>query len=147
MVPAGTPISFQIAGDTGQWLPRTVADVRKDALDALSPDFDVITLAIVRTASLTDDPLNLYYWEWPYTATLDASPRSDYGDIRDVDQVVAHAFYLGAGQVPTVTAPGYGEPTDTNPESQPPGVTGLFRLAVVGLIAVAVIMFANTVRR
>jgi len=147
MISAGRTITFAVAGDTGQWVPRTVADVRKDVIDALSPSFDVITLMINRTGGFSDDPINLYYWEWPYTAELTARPRSDYGDIRDVDALVAHAFYLAGGQMPTVTATSEGEAPQDNAETEPPGIGSLIKWAVIGAIALAVIVVIERVPR
>lgn len=105
MVNAGAIITFTVQGTTGGYLPRSTAGVRTDVIDRLSPFFDVQDVSIV-ASSVLSDPLHSLS-NWPYVATVRASVRADYGDIRDVDSIVANAFDYAAGQVPTVTANGY----------------------------------------
>lgn len=138
MVNAGSVITFTVRGTTGQYSPRTVAGVRQDAINALTPFFDVTDVTI-ETQSFTSDPFN-YISNWPYTATVRLTTRVAYAGIRDIDSVVAHAFYEAAGDLPTVTGNGYeqGQGQDTTTGIS---LVTLAVLGIVALIAIAVIKF------
>lgn len=137
MIANGQTLSFTVNGTTGQWLPRTVAGVRQDAIDNLTPFFDVESVS-VNSPTFASDPIH-YIANWPFTAYVRATMRSDYGDVRDVDAIVAHAFYEATGEIPTVTA------DDEEPDQAPPSETTGFSLTtlavvlVIGLVALAVI--------
>lgn len=141
MVTAGETITFDVQGTTGQWVPRTVAGVRQDAINALSPFFDVESVS-VDSPSFLSDPIH-YVTNWPYRATVRATMRSDYGDVRDVDSIVAHAFYEAAGDLPTVTADHYEQgqgAASTTSGTSVLGVLGITgALIVVALVAIIII--------
>jgi len=128
---------FTVRGTTGEFFPRSVAYVKSHVIDQLSAFFDVQDVTL-ETSSFMQDPLGITLLEWPYSAQVRLTTRVDYGDIRDVDSLVAHAFYVGAGALPTVTADNeeQGQGTDTT--------TGLslqtvLVLGVVAFVAIAVV--------
>lgn len=136
MIAHGTAITFTVNGQAGFW-PESVASVRAQAIDGLTPFFDVADVSL-QTRGFIEDPVN-YVTEWPYTATVRATVRSDYGTIRDIDSIVAHAFYNATGNLPTVTAAGY-EAAQADPSSTT-GIsltTALILVAVVLALVVAV---------
>lgn len=139
MIRRGTEITFTVNGQAGQW-PRSVADVRSAVIDGLTPFFDVADVTIP-TPSFLSDPLD-YFINWPYTATVRVTVKADYAEPRDVDSIIAHAFYEAAGELPTVTAngleQGQGNPTPTKGLS----LTTALALVAAGLIALAVIKVA-----
>jgi hypothetical protein len=136
MIANGTTITFTVRGTTGDILPRTVANVRNDVIDRLTPFFDVASVDM-STSSILSDPLHSLS-DWPYTAKVHVTVRADYGDIRDVDSVIANAFYNAAGNLPTVTADGFeqGQGTDS---TQGVSLTTALVLVAVALVALAVI--------
>ena len=137
MIRNGTEIVFTVNGQTGQWIPRTSGDVRTTAINELTPYFDVADVQ-VKSKGFLEDPVH-YIANWPYTATVRATVKADYADVRDVDSIVAHAFYNAAGELPTVTAAGQeagqGDPNQTTGFS----ITTLVLLIALALGAVAVI--------
>lgn len=139
MIRRGTELNFTVNGQAGQW-PRSVADVRSAVIDGLTPFFDVPDVPIV-TPSFLSDPLD-YFINWPYTAKVRAIVKADYAEIRDVDSIVANAFYNAAGELPTVTEDslekGQGNPDSTKGIS----LTTALALVAVGLVAVAVMKVA-----
>ena len=136
MVKAGSVITFTVIGTTGEYLPRAVGSVRAKVIDGLTPFFDVADVSF-STASLLADPFHSFI-NWPYTATVRATVRADYGDIRDVDSIVAHAFYNASGNVPTVTSAGL-EPGQVGNTSTGVGLTStLVLVAVILALVVAV---------
>lgn len=140
MIRHGIERTFDVQGQAGEFQPRTVAGVRSDVIDGLTPFFDVADVAIV-TPSFLSDP-TAFFVDWRYAAVVRATPRADYGDVRDVDSIVAHAFYDAAGELPTVTArgleAGQGKAQDTSGLS----LTTALVLVAIGLVAVAVIKVA-----
>lgn len=141
MIDAGRAITFDVQGTTGEYIPRSVSSVRAIVIDQLAPYFDVEDVAF-QTSSVLSDPFHSLS-NWPYRATVRALPLADYGDVRDVDSIVAHAFYEAAGNLPTVTASGYETPQ--GPSDQRAGLSfGLGALLlVVGLVALATIKVAD----
>lgn len=130
MIASGKTITFSVNGQTGFW-PQSVASLRSGVIDELTPFFDVQDVS-VKTRSFASDPVN-YVTEWPYEATVRAVTRSAYADIRDVDSIVAHAFYNAGGVLPTVTANGL-----ELGQNDPDPTTGIS--LTTALIAVAVVL-------
>lgn len=134
MIAHGTTITFTVIGQTGFW-PVSIASVRSDVIDGLTPFFDVQDVSL-KTRSFLTDPVN-YITEWPYEATVRATVRADYGDIRDVDSIVAHAFYNAGSVLPTVTASGYEQNQIGNQTTGVSLTTALLAVAaVLALLAV-----------
>lgn len=140
MIRNGTEITFDVQGTTGGILPRTIASVRQQTIDALTPFFDVANVSI-KSASIISDPLHSLSL-WPYTAVVRATVQMDYSDVRDVDSIVAHAFYEGAGEVPTVTARGLEQGQEPGDDRTGFSLTTALVLVVVGLVALAVVKVA-----
>lgn len=134
MIRNGQVITFAVRGTTGAYLPRSVAAVRQVVLDSLTPFFVVEDLTF-KTDSVLSDPFHALS-AWPYSASVRAKMQSDYADVLDVDSIVAHAFYNGAGELPTVTANGYerGQGADTQ--------TGFSLTQALVLVAVALVAYA-----
>lgn len=136
MVNAGTSITFTVKGITGNFLPRTVAQVKANAIDDLTPYFDVTDVTL-DTSSIVSDPLHAIS-EWPYTAHVRLTTRVAYGDVRDVDAIVAHAFYDATGEMPIVTADGF-EAGQGSDASSGLSLTTALIVVAVALVALAVI--------
>lgn len=141
MVRNGQTITFDVQGSTGAYLPRTVNGVRQAAIDALTPFFSVQDVSIASSSFLSDPLHSLSLW--PYRATVRATVQADYADIRDVDSIVANAFYQAAGELPTVTANGYEASQGSADNRGGLSLTGAITLAAVGLVAIAVIKVAE----
>lgn len=137
MVTAGSVITFAVNGTTGEYLPRSVGSVRALVIDGLTPYFDVEDVAF-QTASLASDPFHALS-NWPYTATVRAVVRADYGDIRDVDSIIVHAFYDATGNEPTVTADDYEAGQGAPDRRTGFSLTTVLTLAVIAIVALAVI--------
>lgn len=137
MIAAGTTLTLDVQGSTGQWIPRTVDEVRAIVLDALSLHFEVYDASFTRQTLLAD-PENLYYWNWPYVAVVTLQTREAYAESADVGSIVAHAFYTGAGTMPTVTTRGSG------PQQLPSSTyTGLSSTTLLfGALALAAVVIA-----
>jgi hypothetical protein len=134
----GDVLTFTAVGKTSEYWPRTADGVRSDALDSLTPFFEVESLNI-KTASALGDPVHFVLGvNWGYTATIRAKVRADYGDVRDVDSIVAHAFYEAGGEVPTVTS-NLEQSQDAPKSTEGITLTGAIVLVAVALVAVAVI--------
>ncbi len=138
MVNSGQRITFDVVGSVSGWIPSTVQGVREDVVSTLAANFAVHDVTINREDTLFGP--SSAYWNWRYNAVAVVTTKSAYAKVEDVDSIVAHAFYQGSGELPTVTARGY-EP------GQGPGATsGLDWGAwltggglVLGLVAVAVL--------
>jgi hypothetical protein len=137
MITNGTALTFDVAGQTGPYMPRTVSDVRQTAIDNLTPYFDVVSVELKSKGFLEDPVHGILGVNWPYQATVSARVQADYADVRDVDSIVAHAFYEGAGELPTVTAREL-EHTPGPPES----TTGISLTTAIVLVAVALVAVA-----
>lgn len=139
MIPAGTLLTFDVAGSSDLW-PHTPEGIRQSALDAMPAYFDERTQISLTTPSFSDDPLRMFKGV-QYQAVVQASPLADYGDPHDVASLVRHVFFDAAGALPTVTVRG----VDTSigpPVKETPGINiGMYAgLAVVALVAIAVIV-------
>lgn len=140
MIKKNTVITFDVKGSTGL-LPRTQNSVRQAAIDSLTPFFTVQALSVT-AASFLSDPVHALT-EWPYTATARVQVLADYADIRDLDSVIAHAFYDAAGRLPTVTAQRYEQgQADATPTSGLSLSTALV-LGVVAIVGLAVVTVAK----
>lgn len=156
MIPAGTTITFQVAGSTGIGLTgfgTSPDSVRNDVTAYLSGFFDVYSVT-VNAESLLQSAIE-FSWNWTYTATVTLGTREDYGSVDDIGSIVAHAFYQAGGALPTVSAPDYGEPTQGQlPVNQGPnlggflqGLQGTTALLVVGLVVlVGLLAFGPNVK-
>jgi len=145
MVPANTTFTLDVKGTAGQWLPRTVAELRASVIDSLTPFMHVYDVSVTRDSFLSD-PENLFYWAWPYVAVVTVQTRVGYADVDDVASIVAHAFYSGGGRVPTVTVRGTG-PQQNPDDVRGPGLFGsLTTVAVLGIVLIAVWAVAPYVR-
>jgi hypothetical protein len=140
MIARNTVLTFDVQGTTGQWIPRTIAGIRQDAINGLAPFVDAQDVEVSAPGFLSDPVHSLT--NWPYSAVVRARVLADYRDVRDVDSIVAHAFYTAAGDLPTVTArrleAGQGEAGTTTG----PGLGTLFAgsaLVVIALVAIAVV--------
>lgn len=142
MIDARETITFDVQGTTGAYLPRSVDSVRQVVIDNLTPFFDVQDVTM-QTDAFTSDPFH-YISNWPYKAVVRVVTRDSYADVRDVDSIVAHAFYEGAGELPTVTARGL-EAGQGDPDKKVGGfsIQTLLILAVVVIVAFAVIEVAR----
>lgn len=141
MIVHGTRITFTVKGVTGYLLPRNVESVRGIVIDGLTPYLDVISVSF-DTNSILSDPFHSLS-NWPYTAHVTAITRVDHGDIRDIDSIVANAFYNAAGEVPTVTADGIEAPQADNTQA---GISlgtgiGIGGVVVAALAIVALVVF------
>jgi hypothetical protein len=137
MIRNGETITFDVQGTTGGGWPRTVAGVRQEVIDALTPFFEIQDVPIF-TSSFLSDPFHSLS-QWPYTSTVRATMQSDYADVRDVDSVIANAFYQATGELPTVTARGK-EPGQTAADTRSGlSLTTALALVAVGLVAIAVV--------
>jgi hypothetical protein len=136
MIRRGETLTFTVIGRVGEYLPRTESSVRQYAIDGLTPFFDVLSVNL-KTKTFLNDPLHVVT-NWEYTATVRVTVKADYGDVRDVDSVIAHAFYNAAGELPTVTSD---RERSQSPASTPQGLTltGAIGLVAVALVATAVI--------
>lgn len=138
MVNAGQRLTFDVVGSTSGFLPSTVQGVREDVVSDLAANFAVHDVTINRQDTAFGP--SALYWNWRYTAVATVTTKGAYAKIEDVDSLVAHAFYYGAGELPTVTARGW-EP------GQGAGATSGFDWGkwiaggglVAGLVAVAVL--------
>ena len=103
MIRSNTRIVFDVHGAVNGWVPfgaPAVEDVRSRAIAGLSPFFRV------HSVSVTDNGL----FDATYTARADLVVLGDYDSIDDVKSIVRSAFWEASGDVPTVSAPGYGDP-------------------------------------
>lgn len=135
MIAAGSTLTLDVKGTAGQWIPRTVAELRAVVIDALTPFLHVYDVSVTRESFLSD-PENLFYWNWPYVAVVTVQTRQDHGKSEDVASIVAHAFYNGAGTLPSVTVRGFGpqqQPDITTGPNLLGSLTGIAALAVIGL--------------
>lgn len=133
MINAGQTLTFDVKGTAGQWIPRTVAELRAQVIDSLTPFLHVYDVSVTRESFLAD-PENLYYWAWPYVAVVTVQTRIAYASADDVASIVAHGFYNGGGTLPTVTTRGYGVqqlPDVTTGPSLFGSVTGVALLALL----------------
>lgn len=139
MIPKGTEIAFVVNGTTGQFVPRTVAGVRQDAIGQMSAFLNVKDVTF-ETDEFLKDPLHYALWNWRYTANVRAVTLFDHAAIDDVDAIVAGAFQTAAGDRPTVTASGFerGQGEDT---TRGISLTTVLVLGVVALVALAVVKF------
>lgn len=119
MVAANTTITFAVSGTTAGLVPVDATDVRSTVADRLSLYFTVLALT-VKPPSWIDGIVNVEWLHWSYTASVTLKTRIAYGDIDDIRSVVANAFYIATGAMPTVSAPALGE-TQQLPATDYPG--------------------------
>lgn len=119
MVAANTTITFAVSGTTAGLVPVDATDVRSTVADRLSLYFTVLALT-VKPPSWIDGIVNVEWLHWSYTASVTLKTRIAYRDIDDIRSVVANAFYIATGAMPTVSAPALGE-TQQPPATDYPG--------------------------
>lgn len=147
MVNAGQRITFDVVGSTStDWttiLGSTVQGVREIVVDTLSASFYVHDVTINREGTLFGP--DALYWNWRYSAVVSLTTKTAYAKIEDVDSIVAHAFYEGGGELPTVTARGFEEGQG---EGETSGINWGGWLAGGGIVAalVAVAVLAVVVK-
>lgn len=139
MVPAGTALVFDVQGTTGRFAPRTAADVEVGVSNWLRALMDVTDIQITRDSFLSD-PLRLYYWNWPYTATVRATTKATYSAPRDAASIIVSAFRDATGEYPTVTVRGYDAPQGSD-VSRGPSLIGVGSLLALGAVAVAAMVY------
>lgn len=108
MIAANTTITFAVAGTTAGLVPTDATSVRSTVADRLSLYFDLLAFTL-KPPSWIDGIVNVEWLHWSYTASVTVKTRIDHGDIDDVRSVVANAFYVATGAMPTVSAPSLGE--------------------------------------
>lgn len=141
MIAKGTRIRFDVRGSAGEWLPRTVDDVRQIAINSMSAYVTVESVGLTRT----DNALWREYWDWGFTADVSVRTLYDHASIADVVLIVREAFKLASGETPTVTAIGYPE-TGAQPGGYQPGGTkepppNTLSWMLFGLAAIAVAVY------
>lgn len=105
MVPAGSTITFSVVGTTAGLLPIDATDLRSRVVDRLGLFFTVLNCTIARGSTL-GNIIDFQWLHWNYTATVTIKTRLAYGATDDVRSVIANAFYLAGGALPTVTTAG-----------------------------------------
>lgn len=145
MITRGTMIEFTVQGSTGEWIPRTVDDVRSQAIAFMRPYFSVESVGVTRTSNA----FFREYWDFGYDANVRVRTLSDHSGIAELTKIVADAFTYAAGEPATAQAPAYERAPF--PGGQPGGTTepassSLFGLGLFGLaaIAVAIAVWKNT---
>jgi hypothetical protein len=136
-IAAGTRVEFDVRGSVGEWLPRTVDDVRQGATNFMSAYVTVESIGLSRT----DNAFWREYWDWGYTANVRIRTRYSHASIDDLLKIVADGFQSAAGEIPTVTANGYTPDQGTSYQpggTQEPSSTGQWMLFGLAAIAVAV---------
>lgn len=147
MVRAGTILTFDVTGQAGGWFAPEPGDVRAGVIDALHPYLTVHNLTLTKTSGWRDID---FFW-WNYSARVDVQTKSDHARVDDVASIVAHAFYVGAGTLPTVTL---GAGTQAPAVVQPPGfvdstLAGLQWTAVLlvgGVVVVAYFLSKSNIK-
>jgi hypothetical protein len=138
VIAKGTEITFTAVGSTGEWIPRTVDDVRQGAITAMSRYVDVTSLGVARDSGGFIGERSL--WDYGYTATGRFKTRVDHGGSAELSHIVRDAFLTSSGEIPTVALKGYDKDqaigpspggTDTPNESFKWGL-----LIILGLVAV-----------
>lgn len=108
MIKAKSTITFSVSGTTAGIVPVDATDVRTTVADRLSLYFDLLALTI-KPPSWLEGIVNVEWLHWSYTASVTVKTRVDHNDIDDVRSVVANAFYVATGAMPTISAPALGE--------------------------------------
>jgi len=141
MIATGTRIEFDVRGSVGEFLPRTVDDVRQLAINSMSPYVTVESVSLSRT----DNAFWREYWDWGYTSVTRVRTVHDHASISDLVLIVRNAFTTASGEIPTVTANGYSESGVQDSEGQPGGTSepqsSWLGLGIFGLAAIAVAVF------
>jgi hypothetical protein len=130
-------IEFTVQGSTGEWIPRTVDDVRSQAIAFMTPYFVVESVGVTRTSNA----ILREYWDFGYDANVRVRTLRDHSGIVELTKIVADAFTYAAGEPATAQAPAYerapypgGQPGGT---TEPPSAA-FFGLGLFGLAAIAV---------
>jgi hypothetical protein len=108
VVKANSTITFTVNGVTQGYIPVTAKDVHASVADRLSLYFDVIALTIT-PPNWVKSTIGFDWLHWPYSSSVTIKTRVDHGDIDDVRSVIANAYYLSAGAMPSVSVPALGE--------------------------------------
>jgi len=118
VIRANSTITFAVSGTTAGLIPTNALSVRTTVADRLSLYFDMLALTITPPSWMAT-VLNVEWLHWSYTASVTVKTRIDHGDIDDVRSVVANAFYIATGAMPTVSVPGAGEIQQNAPVDYP----------------------------
>lgn len=118
MVRAKSTITFAVSGTTAGWIPTDATSVRSVVADRLGIFFDLIALTI-KPPSWLENVVNVEWLHWSYTASVTVKTRVDHADVDDVRSVVANAFYVATGAMPTVSIPSAGEIQQIGPIAYP----------------------------
>lgn len=97
MIAANTTLTFAVDGQVSlSWTDwqRTPADLRSIVLDQLTPYLGVSVVNV--------QPLDSGLLDWTYSALVTVTTKSAYATTDDVASIVAHAFYVGGNNLPTV---------------------------------------------
>lgn len=119
MVPTGSQLTFAVDGqvDTGITDWRTTPDdLRTAVINSLRLSLTVNAVVVT--------PLSVIvaFGDWRYTAMVSVTTKTAHAQADDVGSIVAHAFYEGAGALPTVTVTNAPVPTAAGGITEGPGV-------------------------
>lgn len=110
MIRAGTLLRFEVTGTSG-WYPfLTIEQLRARVVAALASRVDVYT-ATLELQTLLDQLADLELVDWSFRGVVEIAPRGDFARVEDLGSIVAHVFYSVTGVLPTVSAPGRGQPS------------------------------------
>ena len=140
MVRAGSVLDFDVRGTTTlTWwgITFTTAQLRAEVVNYLSKDIDVIDVRITSPDTIITGVL-----PYQYSATVRVRTRIDHAQSSDVGSIVAHAFYLAGGSLPTVTYKGGALGADPLPGEIGLNLPSLPLTTTIGLAAVALILLA-----
>lgn len=136
MVTAGTSLTLDVKGHTGQWLPRTSGELRANILNNLSPNFQVHDVVIT---SGGDNPLDTGFglWNWDFTAVVTLTTNEAYNDSDNVASIVASVVNDASGTMPAVSVRGFGQQVtpDVNVGPSWLSVTSLLALGALAIFA------------
>lgn len=148
MVRAGQSVTLSVQGRTGGFFRPEAGAMRSDVIGFISAYFTVESVEInIRSAlgSIAAGEL----WNYDYSALVTVKPRSDYGSPDDIASIVAHAFYITGGALPTVqvssVSGSLGGVTSSGPDlgGALQSFADLPKILIVGIVAlVAIIAFS-----
>jgi hypothetical protein len=126
MIRAGEMLTFVAAGRKPSWWPIDadgVSTLKADLARTLSTAFRVHTIDIASSGAVD-------LFNWSYVATIVVTLRESYAHVNDASSVVANAVWQATGELPSVSAPDYGQPTP----AAPAGVLEPIRDALTGVV-------------
>jgi hypothetical protein len=105
-IAAGTPIQFSVSGAADGFDDD---DAQNAVRTELSKYFTV------QRVYLDAPALGGIYSGWPFTADIVVQTKEAYGDVTGPASIVAHAVYEATGYMPSVSAPAFGGPSNSDP--------------------------------